>query len=215
MSSERRLSQALVIGLGPGEEGHRTLLQAIVDTARTVFDAAAASILLLDEERNDLLFAAVAGEGAGKLLGRRIPAARGIAGAVLSTRQPIVLDRARDDPRFAPEIAESTGYLPEAIMAAPLATEDRAIGVFEVLDRRDRTRSPLAELELLGLFAEQAAAGLDLFLRARRARAVAMGDSVQLASLARLAAALDAVEGERRRAAERLLDALADLLGSQ
>ena len=142
MSRERRLSQALIVGLGPGDYAHRTLLQAIVDTARNVFDAGAASILLLDEERHDLLFAAVAGEGAGQLLGRRIPANTGIAGSVLATRQPIVLDSVKDDPRFEPDVAESTGYVPDVIMAAPLAAEEKPIGVFEVLDPRDRSRSP-------------------------------------------------------------------------
>ena len=50
----------------------RELLQAIVDTARAIFQAEAASVLLLDER--ELVFEAVSGKGAKELVGRRLPA---------------------------------------------------------------------------------------------------------------------------------------------
>ena len=39
------------------------------------------------------------------------------------------------DPRWAADVAEQTGYLPRSILAAPLETEQTLIGVVEVLDR--------------------------------------------------------------------------------
>ena len=62
------------------------LLQSIVDLARATFGARASSILSLDEDANELVFAAVAGEGSDSLVGRRIPSSTGIAGWVLVTR---------------------------------------------------------------------------------------------------------------------------------
>jgi GAF domain-containing protein len=96
-------------------------------------------------------------------------------------------------------------------MAAPLLHEERALGVLEVLDRPQRSRFTLMEMDLLGLFANQAAIALDLLARARRARA-ALDDGGELAGVARVASALDALEGERREAAARLMAALGEVL---
>ena len=46
------------------EERHRALLQSIVEVARAIFGAQASSIFLLDEDADELVFEAVAGEGA-------------------------------------------------------------------------------------------------------------------------------------------------------
>ncbi len=56
------------------------MLQSIVEVARSLFAAEAASILLLDEEANELVFDAVAGKGSRELLGDRFPAGEGVAG---------------------------------------------------------------------------------------------------------------------------------------
>ena len=81
------------------------------------------------------------------------------------TRQPLVIEELQSDPRFAREAAESTGYVPKGLMAVPLLHEERALGVLEVLDRPQRAAFSLAEMELLGLFANQAAIALDLLQR--------------------------------------------------
>ena len=187
---------------------YRALLQSIVETARAIFASAAASIFVLDERARELVFEAVAGQGSDVLVGRRFPASTGIAGSVLLTRQPIVIDRLSDDPRFAREAAESTGYVPQSLMAVPLLVADRPLGVLEVLDRSDRSRSPLEELALLGLFADQAAVALDLMLRAGEDAA----SSEERSLLAGVESALEKLEGARRAAARNLLAALRALL---
>ncbi|MBD0329127.1 MAG: GAF domain-containing protein [Thermoleophilia bacterium] len=192
------------------DQALRALLQRIVETARAIFGAAASSVFLLDAGRRELVFEAVAGEGAGELVGRRFPAGSGIAGSVLATGEPVVIDDVRRDPRFGQEAAESTGFVPETLMAVPLeGSGGRALGVLEVLDRRDRSRSPLEELELLGLFAAQAAIALELLTSARGGEAVATEDDGAL--LADVAAALARLEGDRRDAARLLLRAFRDL----
>jgi GAF domain-containing protein len=193
----------------PAEAQHRALLQAIVEAARAIFGAAASSVFLYDEERNELVFEAVAGEGSDELVGQRFPAGTGIAGSVLATRQPLVVEQVDQDPRFAREAAEATGYVPSGIMAVPLVSRDRPLGVLSVLDRRDRSRSALEEIELLGLFAEQAAIALELLAGVRGEGQADVGPA------ARLVAAVDDLEGGRRRAADRLLEALAELLGPE
>lgn len=207
------LEAAVAAGVLASEEAHRQLLQATVEVARGIFSAKASSVFLYDEETDELVFEAVAGEGADTLIGQRIPSSTGIAGWVLVTRQPIVLEDVTQDPRWGGgEIAEQTGYVPKGLMAVPLLHEEDPVGVLNVLDRPQEARFSLEEMELLGLFANQAAISLDLLRKARRARAVLEGSGSDLEALARLAGSLDQLEGKEREAGIALLRSLESLL---
>jgi GAF domain-containing protein len=210
--NEDRFRAAVAAGVLGSEEAHRGLLHSVTDVARAIFAARASSIFLLDEDTDELVFEAVSGEGSDRLVGTRFPSSTGIAGWVLVTRQPLVLEDVGEDPRFARDVAEQTGYVPRGLMAVPLLHGERALGVLEVLDRPQRSRFTLAESELLGLFANQAAIALDLLRSARRARAVLAEGTVDEGLVAQLAARLSALEGERRAAGIRLLGALGDVL---
>ncbi|MEU4225868.1 GAF domain-containing protein [Nonomuraea sp. NPDC026600] len=145
---------------------HR-LLQSIVEVARHMFGAAAASIFLVDPDTGDLVFEAVSGAGEKQLVGSHFPAGTGIAGWVAASGQPMVADDVSAVTQFAQDAAESTGYVPRTIMAAPLIRFEECVGVLEVLDRT-ASRSDLDDVELLGLFATQAACALELLLHVRR-----------------------------------------------
>jgi GAF domain-containing protein len=184
------LRAAVAAGVLGAEELYSDLLRSVVETARAIFGAKASSIFLLDEPADELVFEAVAGEGSDSLVGRRFPSSTGIAGFVLVSRQPLVIEDVLEDPRFSRETAESTGFVPKGLMAVPLLHEEHALGVLEVLDRPSDARFTLAEMELLGLFANQAAIALDLLQRARRAQE-ALADQGDVAVLARLAQKLE------------------------
>jgi GAF domain-containing protein len=209
--SESELREAVAGGVVAAEEGQRELLQSIVEVARAIFGAKASSIFLLDEEADELVFEAVAGEGSDTLIGQRIPSSTGIAGWVATSGEPLVLSDVGRDPRFARDVAEATGYVPRGLMAVPLLHGERVLGVLQVLDRPKEERFSLAEMDLLGLFAHQAAIALELLGRARRARAVLDGDS-RLAAVSRLAARLDELPPERRDQGLELLAALEQVL---
>jgi GAF domain-containing protein len=186
-----------------------TLLQSIADVARAIFLAQAASIAALDTTTREFRFEAVSGQGAEQLLGTTFPFGQGIAGTVAQTGEAVVVDDLSRDPRFARGVAEGSGYVPTAMMVAPLLGEEDTLGVLSVLDRGRTGRSSLEELRLLGAFADQAAIALAIGEDAERASALAAED---LGRMTRLAARLDAASGSRRDAAVRLLDALEDLL---
>ena len=207
--SDDRLHAAVAAAALGSEERFRELLQSIVEVARAIFAAKASSILLLDEGSSELVFEAVVGEGEEELVGRRFPAGTGVAGWVLATRSPLVIENVATDPRFASDVAEGTGYVPQGLMAVPLLHEERALGVLEVLDRQ--SRFTLEEMELLGLFATQAAVALDLLQRAREAEA-ALAEASELSAVARLAATLSTLDEDRRPEAQRLLEALEAVL---
>ena len=206
------LRAAVAAGVVGSEESFRMLLQSVVEVARAIFGAQASSIFLLDEEADELVFEAIAGHGAETLLGKRFPSSTGIAGWVLVTRQPLVIEDVAEDPRFAKGVAEETGYVPKGLMAVPLLNEERTLGVLEVLDRPQRSQFSLVEMDLLGLFANQAAIALDLLQRARRAEGMLAESGEGAEAVARLAATVDRLEDEDRAAAVKLLGSVEEVL---
>lgn len=210
MTDGSSYQEAVAAGMLPSEESHRALLESVVDVARAIFGAKASSVFLLDRSTDELVFEAVSGEGEGDLIGMRIPSSTGIAGWVLVTGQPIVIDDLQQDPRHARQAAERTGYVPEALMAVPLANADTMLGVLQVLDRDTSRSFSLGEIDLLIMFANQAAIGLDLLQTARRARAVAEQGEGAAAVVGRIAALLEHADGDL--AGVRLLEALEAVL---
>ncbi len=211
MTEVNRYQEAVAAGMLPSEESHQALLQSIVDVARAIFGAEASSIFLLDEATDELVFEAVSGHGEGDLVGMRMPSSTGIAGWVLVTGQPLVIDDLQHDPRFARQAAEQTGYVPQALMAVPLVNGEMTLGVLQVLDRAGDRVGSIGEIDLLILFANQAAIGLDLLQTARRARSVADSGSGQEAVVARIATLLEQSGDEE--SGLRLLEALEAVLG--
>ena len=212
MTDKADLNAAVAAGVLSADDQFGRLLRSIVDVARAIFGAKASSIMLHDESTDELVFAAVSGEGEEALVGKRFPSSTGIAGWVLSSRTPLVLEDVQNDPRFARDVAEGTGYVPKGLMAVPLLDDEEALGVLQVLDRPQRARFSLQEMELLGLFAGQAAFALSLLRSAQRARAALEGDG-DVAVVAALAAAVDSLEGPRRDAGISLLRELERVLG--
>ena len=212
--SEETLRAAVAASALAGEEAEAELLRSIVEVARAIFEAEAASISTYDERADELVFQAMAGAGSGSLIGSRFPATEGIAGWVLAAREPLVVDDVRGDPRFARDVAEGTGYVPMALLAAPLLREDRALGVLSVLDPATGEPFGVAQMDLLALFARQAAIALDVVARARGAGAALERDD-DAAVVAHVAGALARLGSHRREAGIRLLGALDELLSEE
>jgi GAF domain-containing protein len=133
------------------------LLQSIVDAAAQIFGAAAASIALVDEVHQKLVFKVAYGAGKENVIGLSIPLDQGLAGYVVMTGQPISVRDVRQDARFNQGFASSTGYVPRSILATPLMVGDQVIGVMEVLDKINAASFGMQDMDLLGLFARQAA----------------------------------------------------------
>lgn len=141
--------------------GHLELLQSITDTARTIFNAAACSLALLDEANEFLTFHVASGAGADEVVGMRVSVNKGIAGWVVTSGQPIAIGDVTQDPRFASGFASETGYVPRSILAMPLETERQMIGAIEVLDRDRQGADSSGDMQLLGHFATQAALAIE------------------------------------------------------
>ena len=137
------------------------LLNSIVEAAAKIFGAASASILLVNEQEQVLEFRVACGRIEQNVVGSKFPLDKGIAGYVAMTGQPIATSHATQDKRFDRDFAASTGYVPESILATPLLSGDRVIGVMEVLDKINASSFGIQDMELLGIFARQAALAID------------------------------------------------------
>jgi len=224
--------------LGPAVEppGTERLLSSLAETARRLFGARACSLALLSDDGSELVYTTAAGQGADAVTGMRMPAGRGVAGWVVQSGQPVAVSDVRADPRFAPDVAEATGYVPQSIVAAPVVSEGDVLGVLSVLDRDAARPGADADLLLLQVFCDQAAialegarafgrvaqvllgalssaAGADTDLAAAlagAARSVSAGrDERQLRDLAALFARLARAEPDAQRLA---LDVVTDVL---
>lgn len=206
--STSELVTAAVLNSG---EAEGRLLRSVVEVARAIFGAAASSVLLLDDVDGTLVFEAVSGAGEEHLIGRRISATQGIAGWVVASGEPLIIEDLTGNPTFSVEIARSTGYVPQALMAAPLTADHRGIGVLEILDSRPDARRGLPDVELLGLFADQASHSLELVRRSRAAGRTLVGTG-DYNVLVEILAALDGLDGPRRGVGHRMLSAVRDFL---
>ena len=137
------------------------MLASIVEAAARIFGAAAASIMLVNEAEGVLEFKVAHGASNRNLVGTRIPLNQGIAGYVAMSGQPIAISDVAQDTRFNQDFAKSTGYVPRSILAAPLLAGERVIGVMEVLDKINAPSFGMQDMELLGLFARQAALAIE------------------------------------------------------
>lgn len=140
---------------------HSRLLEMIVETAASVIPSRAASLFLVDEGAEELVFEVALGSKAEEVRKFRIPLGHGIAGLVAVSGQPMAVSDAASDPRQAADIARSVGYAPESILCVPLFYDEEVIGVLELLDREGTSSYSAQDMSILGLFANQAAVAIE------------------------------------------------------
>ena len=163
LAEERRARQALV------ETSVRLnsllnlpeLLQTIMASAADLLGAETSSLMLLDEETNELTFEVATGEAGQEVKQLRVPADQGIAGWVLQHREPAVVGDVATDPRFYGRIDQSSGFQTRSMLAVPLSIRDKAIGVVEVINKQDGEQFDARDQDIATALAAQAAVAID------------------------------------------------------
>jgi GAF domain-containing protein len=168
LSDERfaeELKDALTLAAAAGQISapvtHSRLLEMIVETAASVIPSRAASLFLIDQETEELIFEVALGPEAEEVRKFRVPLGQGIAGLVAVSGQPMAISDASSDPRQAADIAKSVGYTPGTILCVPLIHNEVVIGVLELLDREGAPSYSAADMATSGLFANQAAVAIE------------------------------------------------------
>lgn len=168
--------------------GLEELIPLVITKCREALDADGVSVLLLDEQRNELYFPYVSEddpEVAERLRGLRFPADRGVAGAVLHSGHGEKVDDPQSDPRFYSGVDRKTGVTTKSLLAAPLFVGGARLGVIEAVNHRAGTPFGADHLALLEKLAESIAVAIHNARRFGEAKASAEQLRVQVGALRR------------------------------
>jgi phosphoserine phosphatase RsbU/P len=137
------------------------LLELIMVSATELLDAETSSLMLVEEETDELVIAVATGTIGPKAERQRIPIGVGIAGWTLANRQVAVVDDPASDERFYSEVGESLQFTTKNLLAVPMLVKDRAIGVVEVINKQNNARFTGRDTELASALASLAAIAID------------------------------------------------------
>ena len=143
------------------EENLMDLLDQILYNAMVVLRAEDGSLLLIDEETDELVFALVHGDIRGELRGYRIGGDIGIAGWVATEGEPAIVNNPRQDWRFSPQIDEAFGFVTRSILCVPMITRGKIVGVIELLNKYDGNEFIETDATLLSILGHIAATALE------------------------------------------------------
>lgn len=136
------------------------LLERIFVKAMNLLNAPDGSLMLLDDETNELVFVLIKGSLAANLKGYRIPADQGIAGWVIKHAEPTLVRDTRRDNRFSDNVDDQFTFRTQSIAAAPLIGDRKVFGVLEALNQPGDEPFSDSDLALLGLLCRYAGEAL-------------------------------------------------------
>jgi two-component system cell cycle sensor histidine kinase/response regulator CckA len=128
---------------------------------RDVIGAETCSIALIDPETGELVFRQADDPLADLVVGRRLAPGQGIAGVVAQTGKSILVPDAASDPRFYPGVDAVTGFKTREIICSPLVTQDKTVGVIELMNKQAGALT-MDDVRLLEAVAAQTASILEI-----------------------------------------------------
>ena len=133
------------------------LLGRMIEITTEAINADRGTLFLNDKESNELFSRILQGEEVNEI---RFPNSAGIAGAVFTSGEPIIINDAYSDSRFNPEVDKKTGYKTNNILCAPIKTRNNeTIGVIQLLNKKNADFHE-EDLTLLEAITSQASAAL-------------------------------------------------------
>jgi signal transduction histidine kinase len=155
LTTLNKISQAVTSTLDLQET-----LTIITDHTTRLLGVAATSVVLYDENNNDLWFAAASGEGSDFVLGMRLAIGQGIAGWVFQQGEPVLVPDTMQDTRWFGGFDRDSGFTTRSILCVPLQAKGQTIGAIEAINKES---GPFDEedLRLLTLMAAPAATAIE------------------------------------------------------
>jgi sigma-B regulation protein RsbU (phosphoserine phosphatase) len=137
------------------------LLELIMKAAAELLHAETSSLMLVDEETNELIFEVATGDPGQEAIMYRIPPGQGVAGWVAQNAQAVVVDNPAADARFYNRLDKATGFETKNILAVPMVARNRVIGVVEVINKIGAPGFNQHDLALAQALTSQAAVSID------------------------------------------------------
>jgi|GEM_PF-1894681 len=135
---ELALLTELGLRLSTAEDLPQALTQAMFRVV-DIFGSQAGSLLMVDEEKNELRFEVMVGEYVAPLRPLRLKMGQGICGWVAQTGQPLLVPDVRQEPRFYAEADLLTGFETRSVLCVPIQVQGKTVGVIEVINKADGT----------------------------------------------------------------------------
>ena len=136
------------------------LLNRIMEGAVEILDCEAGSLLLIDENSGESVFEVAIGSVGSDLIGKRLPPGVGLVGKAIDNKQAFIENDVRSSDDWF-NVDQNTGFSTKDLLVAPLVVKDRAIGVIEVLNKKDDSPFNQNDLELLTAFGGQMAVAIE------------------------------------------------------
>jgi signal transduction histidine kinase len=135
------------------------LLQFIIRTAAEILDCQAVSILLHEEKKNSLVFAAATGSDPKRLAEIPVPLDGSLAGFIFRKNKAIVLSDVQADPRHFEMVSRHVDFEVKTLLGVPMRIKDRPTGVLEALNKRNGNFDE-SDVDILSVIASQAAVAI-------------------------------------------------------
>ncbi len=122
-------------------------------------DSENGSLVLIDDEADELVFAEVIGETREQLVNHRISIDTGIVGHVVKTHEAMLVTDVHRSSQWSSEVDQAIGFNTNALMCAPLYDNDTTYGAIEVVNNRYSDvfdENDLAILRVTARFVSQA-----------------------------------------------------------
>ena len=135
------------------------LINELLSLALHASDSENGSLIFIDEEAGELVFVDVIGEARDHLLNHRIKNDVGVVGHVVKTRKAVLVTDVQKSSRWSSEIDQVVGFKTQALMCAPLYSDDEIYGAIEVINNNsmeDFDENDLAILRVTARFVSQA-----------------------------------------------------------
>ena len=111
------------------------ILHIVITRIADLIKAEAWSLLLIDDIKNELFFFEAFGEKRDDIKHIRLKVGQGIAGWVAKHKKPVIVKDTSRDKRFFHGVDEITRFKTKSVLAVPLITKDKLIGVVEVINK--------------------------------------------------------------------------------
>jgi len=134
------------------------LLSIIMEMIKDIMDTETSTLLLYDEDMNELVFKVALGEAGDELKEKyRVKMGQGIAGWVALNRKSLHVDDVYSDSRFDPMYDKNTGFITKSILCAPLLFKGKLIGVIQAINPVMKKAFDENDMNLFRVFSNQAA----------------------------------------------------------
>ena len=114
-------------------------LEFIIQEVQDLLTVRGASVILLDEEKQEFYFPVANFEDAGteqRMREIRFPADKGVAGHVYRTGKPLIVPDYPQSPYFFPIVDIKSGYRTHNMLDAPIQIQERMIGVLSAGNKK-------------------------------------------------------------------------------